>query len=53
MIKSTLPDKSGNPDSLKRPSQQFETFSTNVATVGCLGRSTVCFIYSVVIQVIN
>ena len=29
MIKNTLPDKSGNPESLKKQSQQFKTFSTN------------------------
>ena len=31
MITSTLPDKSENPGSLKKSSQQFEYFSTNVA----------------------
>ena len=29
MIKNNLPDKLGNPDSLKKQSQQFESFSTN------------------------
>ena len=33
MIKNTLPDKSGNPESLRK-SQQFESFSTNVPIVG-------------------
>ena len=29
MIQNTLPNKSGNPGSLKNESQQFESFSTN------------------------
>ena len=33
MIKNTLPDKSGNPESLKIYLQQFESFSTNVPIV--------------------
>ena len=33
MIKNTLPDKSGNPESLEKESQQFESFSTNVFIV--------------------
>ena len=31
MIKNTLPDKSGNPKSLEKEPQQFESFSTNVS----------------------
>ena len=34
MIKSTLPDKPGIPESLKKYSQQFESFSTNFPIVG-------------------
>ena len=34
MIKNTLPDKSRNPESLKKFSQQFENSSTNVQIVG-------------------
>ena len=34
MIKNTLPDKSGNPETLEKESQQFESFSTNVPIVG-------------------
>ena len=34
MIKNTLPDKLGNPESLENQSQQFESFSTNVSIVG-------------------
>ena len=34
MIKNTSPDKSGNPKSLKKQSQQFVIFSTNVPIVG-------------------
>ena len=34
MIKNTLPDKSGNPESLEKELQQFESFSTNVSIVG-------------------
>ena len=34
MIKNTLPDKSGNPESLEKESQQFESFSNNVSIVG-------------------
>ena len=34
MIKNTLSDKSGNPESLNKSSQQFESFSTNVPVVG-------------------
>ena len=33
MIKNTLPDKSRNPESLEKESQQFKTFSTNVSIV--------------------
>ena len=33
MIKNTLPDKSGNPESIKKSSQQFESFSTTVPIV--------------------
>ena len=40
MIKNTLPDKSGNRESLKQKSQQFESFSPNVSMAG------ECFIYS-------
>ena len=32
-MKNTLPDKSGNLESLKKQSQQFESFSTNMPTV--------------------
>ena len=31
MIKNNLPDKSGNPESLKKQSKQFESFSINVS----------------------
>ena len=34
MIKNTLSDKSGNPKSLEKESQQFESISTNVSIVG-------------------
>ena len=34
MIKNTLPDKLGNPESLEKELQQFESFSTNVSMVG-------------------
>ena len=34
VIKNTLPEKSGNPESLEKYSQQFESFSTNVSAVG-------------------
>ena len=34
MINSTLPYKSGNPKSLEKESQNFESFSTNVSIVG-------------------
>ena len=34
MIKNTLPDKSGNHESLKKLSQQFENFSTNASIDG-------------------
>ena len=34
MIKNSLPDKLGNPESLKKLSQQFKSFSTNVPIVG-------------------
>ena len=34
MIKNTLSDKSGNPETLEKESQQFESFSTNVPIVG-------------------
>ena len=30
MIKNNLPDKSGNPESLKKLLQQFKSFSTSV-----------------------
>ena len=33
MIKNTSPDKSGNPESLKKCVQQFKRFSTNVLIV--------------------
>ena len=34
MIKNTFSDKSGNPENLKKSSQQFKSFSTNVLIVG-------------------
>ena len=34
MIKCTLPDKSGNHESLEKESKQFESFSTNVSIIG-------------------
>ena len=34
MIKNTLPGKSGNPKSLKKQSQQFDSFSTNGSIIG-------------------
>ena len=34
MTKSTLPDKSGIPEILKKYSQHFESLSTNVSIVG-------------------
>ena len=34
MIKTNLPDKSGNLNNFKKQSQQFESFLTNVPTVG-------------------
>ena len=34
MIKNTLPNKSGNPESLKKYSEQFESSSTNVRIIG-------------------
>ena len=34
MIKNSLPNKLGNPESIKKQSQQFESFLTNVFTVG-------------------
>ena len=34
MIKNSLPDKSGNSESIRKKSQQFESFSTNVSIVG-------------------
>ena len=34
MIKNTLPDKSGNPERLKKISQQFKSISNNVPIVG-------------------
>ena len=34
MIKYTLPDKSGNHESLEKESKQFESFSTNVSIIG-------------------
>ena len=34
MIKNTLPNKSENPESLKKYSQQFESFSSNVSIIG-------------------
>ena len=36
-FKNTMPDKSGNPESLKKQSQQFETFLTNVPQK-CVGK---------------
>ena len=33
MIKNTLPGKSGNSESLKKKSQQFEIFATNAPIV--------------------
>ena len=33
MIKETLPDKSGNPENLKKQLHQFKWFSTNVHIV--------------------
>ena len=33
-IKNTLPDELGNPESLKKQSQQFQSFSTNVSIAG-------------------
>ena len=48
MIKNALPDKSGNPEILKK---RFETFSPNVPIVG-EDLLRVCF-YSLVIQVIS
>ena len=33
MSKNTFPDKSGNPESLEKELQQFESFSTNVSIV--------------------
>ena len=33
MIKNTLPDKSGNPESLEKESKKFKNFSTNVSIV--------------------
>ena len=56
MIKNTLPDKSGNPGSLEKESQQFESFSTNVSIVSeDLLRAFYAgyFIYNFVIQVIS
>ena len=34
MIKNTLPDKLGNPESLEKESKEFKNFSTNVSIVG-------------------
>ena len=34
MTKNILPGKSGNAESLKKQSQQFESFSTNVHIIG-------------------
>ena len=34
-FKNTMPDKSGNPESLKKQSQRFETFLTNVPQTMC------------------
>ena len=55
MIKNTLPDKSGTPESLKKLSQQFESFSTNVPIVceDLLRAFYNFFIYSFVVQVIS
>ena len=57
MIKNTLPDKSGNLESLKKKkkSQQFESFSANVSMVGkdFLRAFTGCFVYNFVIQMIS
>ena len=56
MIINTLPDKSGNPDSLKKYLPQFESFSTNVAIADedwLRAFNTRCFIYSFAIKVIS
>ena len=34
MTKNTLPDKLGNPESLEKELQQFESFSHNASIVG-------------------
>ena len=34
LSKNILPDKSGNPESLKKQMKQFESFSNNVPMVG-------------------
>ena len=34
MTKNTLPDKAGNPESLEKELQQFESFSPNASIVG-------------------
>ena len=55
MIKNTLPDKSGNPESLKNngnSSKAFQLMCQWLARI-CWERSTGCFIYSFVIQVIR
>ena len=50
MIKTTVPDKSGNPASLKKLSQHFDSFSTK----GVLQFLLLFFlIYSFVIQMIS
>ena len=55
MIKNTLSDKSGNPESIEKQSQQFESFSTNVSIVGedLLRAFYRLFYYNFVIQVIS
>ena len=54
MIKNILPDKSGNPESLKKnnrnSSKAFQLMCPWLAKI-CLARSTDCFIYRSVIQV--
>ena len=56
MINNTLPNKSGNPESLNKWSQQLEISSTNAHIVFedlPIMRSTSCFICGFVIQVIS
>ena len=56
MIKNTLPDKSENPESLRKDdrysSKAFQLMWPWLARI-YWGRSTGCFIYSFVIQVIS